>query len=129
LTTQIFVFIFIHQISASIGATLEHSFSFSIPKNKEETFKQPPKDRPVVLTVFVKNPESVNNIESAKWVINNNNQSEPIALEKISDVQYVTKPTTFPDQKFKIVVDVLDNENHKTVLVSPSKFKTIDTSK
>jgi hypothetical protein len=108
---------------------LEYGFSIFIPKNKEETFKQPPKGRPIILSIFVKNPENMNEIESVKWVQEDNTKnSKPIEVKKINENLYVTEPITFPDQKFKIVVDVLDKENQKTVLISPPKFQAIDTS-
>jgi chitinase len=71
----------------------------------------------------------VNEIESAKWVLEDNTkESELIEVKKINKNLYVTKPITFPDQKFKIVVDGLDHENHKIIWVSPPKFQAIDTS-
>ncbi len=109
---------------------MDHGFSFSIPKKKEETFKQPPKDRPTILAIFVNNPDQVDKLVSAKWVVNNDNvnQSEPMTLEKVEDNLYVTEPIKFPDEKFKIIVDGLDDENHTVVWVSPPKFQSIDTS-
>jgi hypothetical protein len=108
---------------------LEYGFSIFIPKKQEETFKQPPKNRPTILVLIVKNPENVNKIESVKWVLEDNTKtSEPIKVKKINKHLYVTEPITFPDHKFKIVVDAVDKENQKTVLISPPKFQAIDTS-
>jgi hypothetical protein len=120
-----------YQIAVPVpkSVTLEHGFSIFIPKKQEETFKQPPKGRPIILSIFVKNPENVNEIESVKWVLEDNTkESEPIEVRKINENLYVTKPITIPDQKFKIVVDAVDKGNNKIVLVSPLKFQTIDTS-
>ncbi len=109
---------------------MDHGFSFSKPNKKEETFKQPPKDRPTILAIIVKNPENVDKLVSAKWVDKNNNkESELMTLEKVDDDLYVTEPIKFPDEKFKIIVDGLNNENHTVVWVSPPKFQAIDTSK
>jgi hypothetical protein len=119
----------IYQIVAFIDVVLEHGFIFSIPNKKEQTFKQPPKGRPIILSIFVKNPENVYKIESVKWVQEDNmKRSEPIEVKKINENLYVTKPITFPDQKFKIVVDGLGKENHKIAWVSLPKFQAIDTS-
>jgi hypothetical protein len=103
-------------------------FSFSVPKNKEGTLGQPPKGQPAVMTFFVENPEKVKNIESVQLAINNNKKSGPIKVEKINDKMYATKPTEFPEEKFKIVVNAVDNKNHKISVVPPSKFQTIDPS-
>ncbi len=103
-------------------------FSFSVPKNKEGTLGQPLKGQPAVLTFFVEDPKKVKNIESFQWVINNNKKSGPIKVEKINDKMYSTKPTKFPDEKIKIVVNAVDDKNHKIFLVTPSKFQPIDPS-
>jgi hypothetical protein len=117
------------KISAPPNVVLEHGFSFSTPAKKEETFKQPPKGRPIILSIFVKNPENVYKIESVKWVQEDNmKRIEPIEVKKINENLYVTQPITFPVQKFKIVVDALDHENHKIIWVSLPKFQAIDTS-
>ncbi len=121
-------YIYILQIPAVTNVILVPGFSFSIPKNKEETFKQPPKGQPAILTFFVENPEKVKNIESVQWVINNNKKSGPIKVEKINDEMYSTKPTQFPDEKFKIVVNAVDDKNHKIFLVTPSKFQPIPSN-
>jgi hypothetical protein len=108
---------------------LEHGFSFSTPAKKEETFKQPPKNRPTILSIFVTNPQDIYKLESAVLVQENNKEeSEPIEVKKVNENLYVTKPITFPDQKFKIVVDGLEKENHKIIWVSLPKFQAIDTS-
>ncbi len=104
---------------------MEHGFSFSTPTKKEETFKQPPKDRPVVISIFVKNPESIDKLGTAKLVDHYNKKSEPIELEKIRDDLYVTKPITFPVGKFKIVTYEEYQEN--IMIVSPT-FEAIDPS-
>jgi hypothetical protein len=103
-------------------------FSFSVPKNKEGTLGQPLKGQPAVLTFFVENPEKVKNIESVQFAINNNKKSGLIKVEKINDEMYATKPTTFPEKKFKIFVNAVDDKNHKISVVTPSKFKLIDPS-
>ncbi len=77
----------------------------------------------------MKNPGNVNKMESVKWVQEDNTKnSEPIEVKKVNEHLYVTQPITFPVQKFKIVVDVLDKTNNKIVLISPLKFQAIDTS-
>ncbi len=107
---------------------LEHRFSFSIPKESEDTFTQPLKGQPIVMSIFVKNPQNINKLGSVK-LIDQNNKISVINLEKVRDDLYVTKPITFPDGKFKIVVDGLDKQSNSIVWVSPSKFQAIDTSK
>ncbi len=109
---------------------LEHRFSFSIPKESEDTFTQPLKGQPIVMSIFVKNPQNINKLGSVKLIEqNNNDRSELITLEKVRDDLYVTKPITLPDGKFKIVVDGLDKQSNSIVWVSPPKFQAIDTSK
>ncbi len=109
---------------------LDYGLSFSIPSKKSETFKQPPKGRPIVLSIFVKNPQDIDKLQSVKLIDDDNNdKSEPIELEKINENLYVTEPITFPAGKFKIVVDALDDNKQNLVLVSPPTFQAIDTSK
>jgi hypothetical protein len=107
---------------------LDHRFSFSIPNNKEDSFNQPLRDFPVILSIFLTNPTYINKLVSIKLVEDNNDESQPIPLKKVREDLYVTKPITFPDTKFKIVVTGLDNENLTVVWVSPPTFRAIDTS-
>ncbi len=105
---------------------MDFGFSFSIPKESEETFTQPLKGQPIVLSIFVKNPQNINKLESVKLIDqNNNDKSELITLEKVRDDLYVTKPITLLDGKFKIVVY---KEYQVNFIVSPS-FQAIDPSK
>ncbi len=108
---------------------LDYGFSFTIPSNKSETFKQPLKGRPNILSIFVKSPQDIDKLRTVKWIQENNDKSASIALKKIREDLYVTEPITFPAEKFKIAVDALDDNEQNLILVSPPKFQAIDPSK
>jgi hypothetical protein len=57
---------------------LDHGFSFSKPTKKEETFKEPRKDRPTVLSIFVKNPKHIDKLVSAKLIQDNNDKKSEL---------------------------------------------------
>ncbi len=103
---------------------MDFGFSFSIPSKKSETFNQPLKGQPIVLSIFVTNPQNINKLKSLKFIDhkNNDDRSGLITLEKVRDDLYVTKPITLPVGKFKIVVY---EENQVNFIVSPS-FQAID---
>jgi hypothetical protein len=109
---------------------LDYGFSLSTPSKISETFKQPLKNSPTILAIFVSNPKHVDKLVSAKLIDHDNNdKSAPIPLKQIRDDLFVTELINFPDGKFKIVVDGLNDENQKLIWVSPLTFQAIDTSK
>jgi hypothetical protein len=115
------------EISAPPNVVLEYGFGPSIPTKREETFENPPKDRPIILSIFVKNPESIDNFGSVKLIdrYNKTDLSGPIKLDEIRKDLYVSKPFIFPVGKFQIVTY---EEYHETFTFFSPTFEVVDPS-